>query len=1089
MSQDPQQESSSEDPAGLRPEISAAEARDILRVRWSLEAEVTPLDGERDRNFRARCDGFDGVLKVSPSGVSRERLEFEHRVMAHVAKRTSVHIATPRPPIAARGAGAGITVTTALTPRGTYPARLLSYLEGEMLARLRPRDPGLLEGLGRMVGEVDHALAVFPLAPGDRPLFDASGDDGRWHLENAGGVIATRLAAIEDLERRALVAEISERFDEIAPRLPELPRSLVHHDANDWNVLCTTPRLASPRPVALLDWGDMSEAATVVDLAVAIAYAVLEQGDPLAVAASVTRGYNLARPLAEAEVEVLFDLIRARLAVSVSISAARRREESASVDAALDPYLSVSEAGAWKALEALALVPGGLASATLRAACGFEPVPGSAAMIEALASVPRAAVLPGMPEPSAASSNETEAPTELPRVDLSVGSPLAAQSEDAAGLARDIDAFLAGRVGVGAWGEVRALYRSAHFETANGWRSMHMGVDLFAAAGTPVRAPLAGVIESVTDNDLPLDYGPTVIMRHDIEVGGRHLRTLYGHLSRESIAELAVGQRVECREAFARLGALEENGGWPPHLHLQCITDALDHSGNYLGVAVPDALAVWSSLSPDPSPLLGFDVRARRLAKRQPASRPDLLARRAAHVPPNLSLSYDEPLVIERGRGAVLYDGAGQAFIDLVNNVCHVGHSHPRVVRAMAEQAVVLNTNSRYLHPLRLEYLERLLAKFPEPLDVCFLVNSGSEANDLALRIAHTVVSRRRNEEAHPGGVVCVDGAYHGNLSSLIDVSPYKHDGPGGSGAPPTVRTALLPCRYRGAFGYDEPDAAAHYAESVREATEAFANQRGGLAAFIAEPILSCGGQITPPAGWLARSYEHVRRAGGLCIADEVQVGFGRVGETFWAFEGDGVVPDIVTLGKPMGNGHPLAGVVTTRAIAAEFNNGMEYFNTFGGNPVSCAVGLAVLEVIESEGLQAHAAQAGEVLTAALREMQEHHPLVGDVRGRGLFLGFELVCDRETKEPAAAEARWLVNRLRERGFLASTDGPLHNVIKIKPPLAISIAQLEAFACELDDLLGSTPLTGGAARPLTRPALATYEHAGDQQNERDGRADV
>jgi 4-aminobutyrate aminotransferase-like enzyme len=423
-----------------------------------------------------------------------------------------------------------------------------------------------------------------------------------------------------------------------------------------------------------------------------------------------------------------------------------------------------------------------------------------------------------------------------------------------------------------------------------------------------------------------------------------------------------------------------------------------------------------------------------------------ILAGRQAHLGPSLSLSYQKPLQIVRGWRQYLYDENGRAYLDVVNNVCHVGHSHPHVVAALAEQAALLNTNTRYLHPNIVRYAERLLATLPEPLEVCFFVCSGSEANELALRLARAAAGAQE--------LIVIDGAYHGNTQALIDISPYKHDGPGGQGAPAWVHKALMPDPYRGPYkGYGRATAQ-QYAADVARITADLAAQGRKLAGMIAEPVLGCGGQIVLPEGYLEEAFAHVRAAGGLGIVDEVQVGFGRVGSHFWAFETQDVVPDIVTMGKPIGNGHPLGAVVTTRAIADAFNNGMEYFNTFGGNPVSCAVGTAVLDVIESEGLQENAARVGARLLAGLRGLMARYPLIGDVRGLGLFIGVELVRDRETLEPADSEAAAIVERMKDAGILLSIDGPLHNVLKLKPPLVFDQENADFLVAMLDEVLAA-----------------------------------
>jgi 4-aminobutyrate aminotransferase-like enzyme len=359
-----------------------------------------------------------------------------------------------------------------------------------------------------------------------------------------------------------------------------------------------------------------------------------------------------------------------------------------------------------------------------------------------------------------------------------------------------------------------------------------------------------------------------------------------------------------------------------------------------------------------------------------------------------------------RGSMQYLYDEEGRQYLDAYNNVAHVGHCHPKVVAAGQRQMELLNTNTRYLSDLILEYAERLTATLPETLTVCFFVNSGSEANELAIRLARAHTKAR--------DMIVLDNAYHGNTTTLIDISPYKHDGPGGEGAPSWVHKVPIP---RSAVDAEE--------------VEKFGSPLCGV---IAESMPSVAGQIVLPDGYLARVYTAVRRAGGVCIADEVQTGYGRIGTHFYAFEKYGVSPDIVVLGKPIGNGHPIGAVITTRAIADSFDNGMEFFSTFGGNNVSCAIGLKVLEIVQEEKLQAHALRVGERLLEGLRELQRQHDIIREARGSGLFIGVELM---RGELPATQEANRIVNRMRDRGILLGTDGPYHNVIKIRPPMPFS----------------------------------------------------
>ncbi|HEY7833217.1 MAG TPA: aminotransferase class III-fold pyridoxal phosphate-dependent enzyme, partial [Ktedonobacterales bacterium] len=578
--------------------------------------------------------------------------------------------------------------------------------------------------------------------------------------------------------------------------------------------------------------------------------------------------------------------------------------------------------------------------------------------------------------------------------------------------------------------------------------------------GSPVYAPLDGVVHSLQNNAAPRDYGPTIILRHTVDAGRLTFYTLYGHLSLDSLDGLREGMVVTRGTEIARIGDEQVNGGWPPHVHFQLIADLLDKRGDFPGVARPSQRAVWLSLSPDPNVILGLP--AKRPAVETPSNAALLTARRA-HIGPNLSVSYRQPLQIARGFMQYLYDTDGRRYLDAVNNVPHVGHSHPRVVQAGQRQMAVLNTNTRYLHPDLITYAERLTALLPEPLRVCYLVCSGSEANELALRLARAHTRRR--------AIIAVDVAYHGNTSTLVDISAYKHAGPGGAGAPPWVHVVPLPDPYRGP--YRDPATAgeayaAHAGDALRAASASASdtgnNTGAGAAAFICESMLGCGGQLVLPDGYLRAAYQQVRAAGGVCVADEVQTGFGRVGSHFWAFETQGVVPDIVTLGKPIGNGHPLGAVVTTPEIAASFDNGMEYFNTFGGNPVSCAIGLAVLDVLRDDGLQAHALQVGNHLLAGLRALMDRHPLIGEVRGLGLFIGVDLVLDRATRAPAPAQAAYIANRMRERGVLLSTDGPHHNVLKIKPPLVFDASDADFLVATLD-----TVLAENAAQPILEAA--------------------
>ncbi|TQV89710.1 aminotransferase class III-fold pyridoxal phosphate-dependent enzyme [Aliikangiella coralliicola] len=457
----------------------------------------------------------------------------------------------------------------------------------------------------------------------------------------------------------------------------------------------------------------------------------------------------------------------------------------------------------------------------------------------------------------------------------------------------------------------------------------------------------------------------------------------------------------------------------------------------------------WKALSQlDQIDAISFELKLMWLTElnsKQELEQPqDIIDYRKKHLSENLSLAYDEPLKIVAGRGAYLYNEKGTRYLDMVNNVCHVGHCHPGVVAAGQRQMSTLNTNTRYLHDNIVRFAEKLLSTMPKELSVCMFVNSGSEANELALRLARKYTNRK--------AMVVVEGAYHGNANACIDISPYKFDGPGGDGAPDWIKQTLVPDPYRGKYRGRNEETGLQYGKDVKRAIEALAQEDQPLCAFICESIQGVGGQVIHPPGYLKSAYAHVRDAGGVCIADEVQVGMGRVGTHWWAFQTQDVVPDIVTIGKPLGNGHPLAAVVTTQEIADSFVTGMEYFNTFGGNPVSCAIGCAVIDAVEQGGLMAHALQLGEYLQQGLRQLQSKFPVIGDVRGLGMFIGAEFVKDRDTLEPAVEQIDYVIERLKSEGILLTTEGPFHNVLKIKPPLAFSKQDADFFLSSLEMIL-------------------------------------
>ena len=992
------------------PRLSTDAAEAVARDAWQLDGRATELPSDRDQNFL--IDDRAGrrlVLKIANSRERRDVLEAQQALLQHLSTRVDL---APR----VIAAASGDTIVEIAAPDGSrHMAWALSLLEGRPMTELPYEPTALLEDLGARAAALRQALNGF-----DHPALHR---DIQWDTAHGRELVRQRRPDIADAALGSAIDRAMAEYDRAtAPHLDALPLATIHGDLNSHNILIddSAGDDGAWRVGGIVDYGDAVHSFAVADLAIAIAYALLGAADPLAAACAVVRGYVRVGALDDEELAALYGLVVLRLAMSACIAAEQQRLRPDNA------YLGVSQEAVARQLPALAAVPFALAEAAFRNAAGRSATRHGQRVLDFLRHH---------------TSYEPILPYDLRRepalvLDLGVASPLidGDPSRNAEpmltarveGVMRDAGVHVA----VGQYDEPRLIYVAPAFalgpRPVDEHRTVHIGLDLFAAAGTPVFAPLAGIVHAFADNEARQDYGPVIVLRHATDDGVEFF-TLYGHLSRESLRGLIVGRAVRAGERIATLGGAEVNGGWTPHLHLQIMVDALGLDTDFPGVAPPSQRALWRELCPDPNLIVGvppsrFPARVSNVG--------ETLDRRQERIGRNLSIAYREPVRVVRGWMQYLYDDEGRRYLDAYNNVPHVGHCHRRVVEAGAEQMRVLNTNTRYLNDLLAEYADRLTQTLPRPLDVCYFVSSASEANELALRLARAYTGAR--------DVVVLEHAYHGNTTSLIDVSPYKHAGPGGVGAPDWVHVAPLADDYRGPFKRDDPRAGERYAAQAADVVREARGRGRSIAAFLAETCPSVGGQIVLPDGYLQNVYEHVRKAGAVCIADEVQTGLGRMGTSFWAFEDQGVVPDIVVMGKPLGNGHPIGAVATTRAIAEAFDNGMEYFSTFGGNTVSCAIGLAVLDVVRDEGLQAHAKRVGDRMLDGLRTLMARHEIIGDVRGSGLFLGVELVRDRGTLEPAGKEAAFVANRMRERRVLLGTDGPHHNVVKIRPPMPFAL---------------------------------------------------
>ncbi|AVI87394.1 hypothetical protein BTW15_19340 [Pseudomonas syringae pv. tomato] len=806
----------------------------------------------------------------------------------------------------------------------------------------------------------------------------------QWDPRHAHALIKHLLPVIKDADARACVIEAGEQAHRrLLPLIPSLPIQAVHLDITEHNVVWLRDSQRQWQMQGLIDFGDLVSTWRVADLSVTCA-ALLHhaEGDPLYILPAI-RAYHALNPLKREELQALWPLIVARSAVLVLSS-----EQQASVEPG-NAYIQANLAGEWNIFDVATSVPMALMEAAILQAAGVD-----------LPSVDQPVyqpLLPGLPRLT---------PTV---VDLGVLSEhFFAGNWEQGGIDEYLLSQAAGDDGLAAsrFGEYR-LSRTLP-DCAKEPETFALHVELHVPTGTAVHAPFSGTLRLTADAALLL-------------VGDAISLKLWGVLPDASLAD------------HVSAGALIGQGGGS--LLLQLCT-APDLSPPLF--TTPSWAAAWRRFCPSPSMLLGFDCDAPALA--DPAQ---LLARRDASFARSQKHYYQAPPQIERGWRNHLIDMQGRSYLDMLNNVAVLGHGHPRMAYEAARQWSLLNTNSRFHYAAIAEFSERLLKLAPDGMDRVFLVNSGTEANDLAIRLAW----------AYSGGrdMLSVLEAYHGWSVATDAISTSIADNPQAlSTRPDWVHPVTAPNTYRGP--YRGADSAPEYVRSVDQVLAALAEQQRQVAGFICEPVYGNAGGISLPAGYLQQVYQKVRAVGGVCIADEVQVGYGRLGHYFWGFEEQGVVPDIISMAKGMGNGHPLGAVITRREIAEALEAEGYFFSSSGGSPVSCRIGMAVLEVMEEEKLWDNARIVGDHFKARLQALTDKHPLVGAVHGMGFYLGVELVRDRQTLEPATEETAQLCERLRELGIFMQPTGDHLNILKIKPPMCTTRQSVDFFVDNVSKVL-------------------------------------
>lgn len=990
------------------------EAEQIALEQYGIKGVAIPLVGESDYNFKIESGDENYLLKISRPFANEKQIHFQEEILQFIQSSDT----TINTPSIVKSILGELTVQIENEDGAIQHVRLLSWMEGRLWSKVNPHNKELLHSLGNEAARITKALSDF-----DHPLAHRYFE---WDI--AQGLWTSEYLSLFNSEQRLIVSHFQKLFNCSQHLYTTLRKGIVHNDVNDNNIIVNDD-LLHPKVKSIIDYGDAIYTHVINDLAITIAYAIMDKPDPLASALPIVKGYHEVYPLNKYELEVLYILIGMRLVISVTKSAINREDEPE------NDYLQISEKAAWDVLEKWKEVDKKLAHCSFRHACGLSPHPHEEEFnkwvenqnIDLSSMFPQQKFTAVFPVDISVSSKWLGLEEEIADIDLSIFKLKRLQKEHSTKLL------------AGGYLEPRYIYTTDAYrlEGINGskYRTVHLGVDFWLDPLTEIHAPLDGKVVSVFNNDNDKDYGPTIILSHEMDHGFTFY-SLYGHLSKTSLDVLQLGQEVKKGELIAFIGSPSENGNWAPHLHFQLMHDLLGNMHDFPGVAFPDEIDVWKSICPDPNLLF----KSEELITPVPENIEDTLKFREEHLGKSLSLSYSKPLNIVRGSGAFLIDALGRKYLDTVNNVAHVGHENAKVVKAGQRQMALLNTNTRYLNENINAFAEELLSTLPEELSVVHFVNSGSEANELALRMAQAYTGEK--------DVIAIEVGYHGNTNACIAISSYKFDGKGGNGAPEHTHIVPLPDSYRGL--YQGNDTGVKYANHVQDKIDSIYEKGRKPAAFIAESIVSCGGQIELPDGYLNSAFEMTRKAGGLCIADEVQVGCGRVGTHFWGFQMHDVLPDIVSIGKPIGNGHPLAAVVCTKKVADAFANGMEYFNTFGGNPVSSVIGKEVLSEIKERGLQENALEVGDFLKEELKKLQVKYPIIGDIRGQGLFLGIELI--DKNKTPLPIHTDYLVSRMKEMGILMSIDGKDHNVLKVKPPMVFSIANAKELLYRIEKVL-------------------------------------
>ncbi|PPR47422.1 MAG: 5-aminovalerate aminotransferase DavT [Alphaproteobacteria bacterium MarineAlpha5_Bin9] len=955
--------------------------------------KLNELNSERDKNYLITTNNnHKYVVKISNSAEKLEFLKYQDQLINHLSKNKNIKKIIPK--IYHR------KIKIYIYKNKSFYVRILSFIEGNMYAKSKINH-SIEKSLGSSLGHVSLQLQTFIHKSAIR-VFEWDPSKIDWIKKHIKLFYGNKKNIIQNV--------INEYQLYVKSNLKYLRFSITHSDPNNYNLVIKNNQITG-----LIDYGDSLYAPTINDLAISLSYALMDNKNLYSTLSNIISSYHKVFPISDREIYSLMSLCKSRLLITVVMA------KKQSLKYPNNKYLSISEEHAWQLLEKLSKIKPNFLIYIIRDICKYPIIINHNKIINFLKYKNFSSIF---------------------NFDLtSVNKSIIYLNSRKYSINNNFDKKLFkenSKIAIGLYSEIRNVYNGKNFISLldnKKRRNIHLGIDIFIKKGIPIYAPMNGKIVILENNNIKYDYGPTLVLEHF--ENNIKFYTLYGHLSKKMLKNFKIGQRIKSGQLIGKIGSYKENGNWLPHLHFQIILDLMGNNKNFPGVGEDFLSDIWLTISPDPNLILKLPTTFfHRKSKLQ-----EILKKRKKYIPNNYSIAYKNPLHFLESKDQYFFDHYGKKYLDCVNNISHIGHSHPKIQESIIEQNKKMNTNTRYLYEIINTYSENLLNKFPSKLNKVFFVCTGSEANDLAYRIAKAYTNAK--------DVIVIDNAYHGHTNSLIDISPYKFNGKGGLGKKDHVHVLDMPDPIRGKWKYKDVNWTNKYIKDALDKIDKIKNNRK-IACFFTESILGCGGQIILPKNYLKKIFSKIRQINSLCIADEIQTGFGRVGKNFWAFQDESVIPDIVTLGKPMGNGHPMAAVITTKKIASAFDNGMEYFNSFGGNPVSCAIGNTVLEVIEKEKLQQKAYIVGNHLLKSLKKIQnKYSSLISEVRGRGMFIGIDLIKNKD-HVPNKKLANKLINYMRNRGILLSIDGPYENVIKIKPPLKFNIEDSDFLSYELNN---------------------------------------